>query len=227
MDFSRMAWVALAGAVAISAVPMVGVAATVSESIFFDDAANNGLSSFTTATGDYFLTPTNFQSSSQCADPVLGPSANGRCLIEDRQGIVTTLTRIDGSAFTLESFYFLLTGNGSGRENAITVTGSNAIGSTFYLGGLFGNVSFENGGAAGALVKDEGYVADFLASPFDIFKGVTSITWTAAASAQIRLDDINVSYEMPDVSPVPLPAGGGLLLIGLGGLMALRRFKRV
>lgn len=220
MTLVRTISFAAATAVAVCLSPLAAGAVTVSENIFFDDAANNGLHSFTTASGDYLLTPTNFQSSSQCADAVVTPPANGRCLIEDHQGTVTTLTRTNNAAFTLDDFYFLLTGNGKGKANAITVTGSNGATSTFYLGAIFANVTFEHGGAAGALTKDTGYVASFTTAPFDLFTNVTSVTWTAAKDAQIRLDNIAVHYDTPEV---PLPAGGMLLAGGLAALAALRR----
>lgn len=220
----RALYLAAAMAVATSIAPFAADAVTVSENIFFDDAANNGLKNFTTASGDYFLTPTKFQSSSLCADAVVTPPTNGRCLIEKKQGVVTTLTRTTGGAFTLDDFYFLLTGKGKGGNNSITVTGSNGATSTFSLGAVFANVSLEHGGAAGALVKNNGYVASFLTAPYDLFQNVTSVTWTAAKHAQIRLDNIGVHYDTP---AVPLPAGGLLLIGALGGLAVLRRRKSI
>lgn len=220
----RALYLAAAVTVATCLAPFAAGAVTVSENIFFDDAPNNGLHSFTTASGDYLLTPTKFQSSSLCADAVVTPPANGRCLIKKKRGVVTTLTRTTGGTFTLDNFYFLLTGNGKGSNNAITVTGSNGATSSFYLGAIFANVTFEHGGAAGALVKNTGYVASFLTAPYDLFKNVTSVTWTAAKDAQIRLDNIGVHYDTP---AVPLPAGGLLLVGALGGLAVLRRRKSV
>lgn len=183
-------------AAGVLAVPMAASAALVTQLIHFDDAGN-GWKWYSTADRNFLFDPTNFQSSTQCADSTNG--GNGSCVIEGTQGVLPLMTRptngtlLQGSAskdpyesplvpganqlFTLDSFYFLLTGNGTGAENAITVTGSNSASFTFQLGGTYAgnpNVTFyegpNEGDPAGALTKLTGYVVTF----GDLFKDVTS-----------------------------------------------------
>lgn len=93
-------------------------AATVQQLIHFDDA-NNGAKTYTTSDGNFFFDPTNFQSSSSCADSTNG--GNGSCLIEGTQGSLPAMTRLTGDkTFSLDSFYFNLSGRG-GNPNSTAV----------------------------------------------------------------------------------------------------------
>ena len=67
-----------------STVSAVAILEEVTQLIHFDDA-NNGASTYTTADGNFYFAPTNFQSSTLCADDT-DPPGNGSCLIESRQG---------------------------------------------------------------------------------------------------------------------------------------------
>ena len=126
-----------------STVSAVAILEEVTQLIHFDDA-NNGASTYTTADGNFYFAPTNFQSSTLCADDT-DPPGNGSCLIESRQGELPEMTRLTGdNSFSLDSFYFLLTGNGTGTSNAITVTGTAT--ETYHLGGIFSNItSYDTG----------------------------------------------------------------------------------
>ena len=158
-------------------------------------------------------------------------SGNGSCLGEDNQGVITTMTRPVGQSFSLLSFYFNLLGTGNATQNSITVTGSNGASQTFSLGNLYNNVFTElpeDSTTTEKILKGNGYEAFFDTSPFDIFKNVTSIVWTAFPTANVRLDDIQVSYlKSGEVPPaVPLPAAGLLLMSALTGLGAMSRYRR-
>ena len=137
--------------VGLMSAPMAANADTVTQLIHFDDA-NNGWKWYSDVDKNFLFDPTNLQSSVQCADSTNG--GNGSCVIEGTQGALPLMTRPEfgpqsqGSAsqdpvvrgtdqlFTLDSFYFLLTGNGTGAANAITVTSSTAS-FTFQLGGTY------------------------------------------------------------------------------------------
>ena len=233
----------LIGAAALVAFGAAANATTVTQLIHFDDT-NNGAKSYTTADTNFHFTPTNFQSSSLCADSVSG--GNGSCLIEGKQGVLPMMTRLTGDGvFSLDSFYFLLTGKGTGSSNAITATAFDAGGQTgsvtFHLDALFANVSnYIDGTPAGNLVKNTGYVAD-LTSVLG-FQDITKVQFSAATSAQVRLDCVVSSFsgstseplsgfksgcgvgDDPTGGTIPLPAGLPLLLtaLGLGGMLRLR-----
>ncbi|HRF84401.1 MAG TPA: hypothetical protein PLO34_08265, partial [Pseudoxanthomonas sp.] len=174
--------------------------------IHFDDATN-GWKWYSDKDLNFLFDPTNLQSSSLCADSTNG--GNGSCVIEGTQGVLPRMTRPENGPqsqgdtnddpdvsgtdqkFTLDAFYFLLTGNGEGAANAITASGSNGKSFTFQLGGTYaGPVAnspvvtfYEDSLAAGALVKQTGYVATF----GDLFDDVTWIQFSAPTTAQVRL----------------------------------------
>ena len=246
-------------------------AGLVTQLIHFDDASN-GDKWYSDVDKNFLFDPTNLQSSSLCADSTDG--GNGSCVIEGTQGVLPQMTRPetgpqsqgstnqdpivsgDNLAFTLDSFYFLLTGKGRGSANAITVEGYTGVtlvdSFTFELDGIYAGpiatdpvVTFYEGtnagNAAGALVKDTGYIVTF----GDLFKDVTSIQFSAPTTAQVRLDCVVATFDGTTSEPlsgftngcgissdpgpgpgpgVPVPAP--LALFGLGGLILGWSMKR-
>ncbi|MDH3635195.1 MAG: PEP-CTERM sorting domain-containing protein [Gammaproteobacteria bacterium] len=229
-------------------------AALVTQLIHFDDA-NNGWKWYSDVDNNFLFDPTNLQSSTLCADSTSG--GNGSCVIEGTQGVLPRMTRPEngptsqGSAstepdisgdellFTLDSFYFLLTGKGEGSENAITVTGSNAVSRTFELGGNYDPMvtfyeGLNAGDAAGDLVKNTGYIAAL----GDLFQDVTWIQFGAPTTAQVRLDCVVATFDGTTTEPlssfdggcgggakVPEPSIIALFAAGLFGLGFARRRK--
>ena len=239
-------------AVGLLAAPLAANAVT--QLIHFDDASN-GWKWYSDADYNFLFDPTSLQSSSLCADSTNG--GNGSCVIEGSQGVLPRMTRPEfgptsqGSAnedpdvsgadlpFTLDAFYFLLTGNADGAANAITVTGSNGASFTFQLGGTYATnpaVTFYEGlnagGAAGSLVKNTGYVATF----GNLFSGVSWIQFSAPSSANVRLDCVVATFNGTTTEPRSSFSGGcgsgvqvlepgvlALLGLGLAGLGFARR----
>lgn len=206
--------------------PMAAYANPVTQLIHFDDAGN-GWKWYSDVDKNFLFDPTNLQSSIQCADSTNG--GNGSCVIEGNQGVLPRMTRPEfgpqsqGSAsqnpvvsgtdqlFTLDSFYFLLTGNGTGAANAITASGSNGASFTFQLGGIYAggpNVTFYEdvnaGDPAGALVKNTGYVVEF----GNLFKDVTWIQFGAPTTAQVRLDCVVATFDGTTSQPISGFTGG-------------------
>ncbi len=136
----------------------VSAAQAATQLIHFDDASN-GWKSYTTTDGNFTLDPTNLQSGN-CADSTT--SGNGSCVIEQRNGELTTLTRNldtqvgstsnerfvpntpdyetvdrnpnDDPFFKLDSFYLEFTGKGA-DPNFFMIEGFNgttSLGSATY-----------------------------------------------------------------------------------------------
>lgn len=221
-------------------------AALVTQLIHFDDASN-GWKWYSDVDGNFLFNPTNLQSPVQCADSTNG--GNGSCVIEGTQGSLPRMTRpatgpqsqgspnqdpnVSGAlAFTLDSFYFLLTGNGTGAQNAISVLGSNGASFTFQLGSNYNALGapdvtfYDGGGLAGDLVKNTSYVATF----GDLFSGVTWIQFSAPTTAQVRLDCVVATFDGTTTQPQSSFGGGcgssqvpepGVLVLLAAGLIAV------
>ena len=133
---------------------------------------------------------------------VNGNCASGSCLNlrPAGGGETVTLTRSGGGTFSVTQFWFQLLG--TALDNTLRITSSSGA-TTDYPASTWG---FNDGGQTVMLGSG--------------FEDIVSMTFTNLNRGSIRIDDIEVEYEM---TPVPLPAAGWLLLVALGGLAAIRR----
>lgn len=218
-------------------------AAVVTQLIHFDDASN-GWKWYSDKDNNFLFDPTNLQSSSLCADSTNGGNGScvieggngvlprmtrpeGGPYIDTQGGPGVTLEEAQGDtnddpivqggnlSFTLDSFYFLLNGEGGTDPNtgaglnAITVAASTGVSFTFALGGTYAGpiatdpvITFYEGAnagdPAGALVKDTGYIATF----GDLFANVEWIQFSAPTTAQLRLDCVVATFDGTTTEPL-------------------------
>lgn len=140
------------------------------------------------------------------------------CLKVNTQG-PAELSIVASMTFSIKSFWFLLIGKG---DDMLVTTDK---GSLSLLDAVYGH-------------NDDGQVADVSGNPF--FQGIKWVQFIMscppdddkkkngpACAGTGLIDDIKLTYDdgKTPPSPVPLPAGGALLLGGLAGLAALRRRK--
>lgn len=232
-----------ASALAISFVASSAMAVTATTTITFNDAdgvISSGNPKSYTSQG-YVFEPVNINNDGKCADD--------SCTKENQQTGLPTLTRTDGSAFDLISFYFSIIGGEGGVLNYISVEGfkgdetsgytstGSAIKLTLdtlladYTTSQNVDVTFAKSATGAAcsdptddetkvLCKNYGYTAVL---PTNLFEDVTKVVWSASGDAQGLIDDVVLS----DIGAIPVPAGLPLLLtaMGLGGFMSWRKRK--
>ncbi|MBC7479379.1 MAG: VPLPA-CTERM sorting domain-containing protein [Pseudorhodobacter sp.] len=133
-------------------------------------------------------------------------SASGRPCGALNDNETSTLTQVGGGTFTLSSFWYQLLGNGN--PNTLTVMSD--------LGGLLTFASDVVGH------NDDGHTVDL--TGLALFQNISSLTFSTTDGGNVRIDDLVLAGTGP--SEVPLPAGGLLLLGGLGALAAFRRRKQ-
>ena len=133
-----------------------------------------------------------------------GRYTGSAALFNDTIGGTTTLSRVGGGVFTLSS---------------IDVSELNYAASVFvnFVGELLG------GGQVFATIQTDGTfgMESFLFN--SAWTNLVSVSWTQDSPFH-QFDNVNV--EPGSVSPVPVPAGGLLLVGALAGLAALRRKAR-
>lgn len=138
----------------------------------------------------------------------------------ENQFVNSTLTRVGGGLFAVSGMWISLV-----TQTPITFVtdrGSLALG----VGSVFGGNTIE---------AQKGYVLDL--STESIFRNINFLrivdvtlgtTGTGVFKGNLRFDNITVEpiSVAAAVAPVPLPAAGGLLMAGMGGLALLRRRRR-
>lgn len=226
---------------------MFGASVVQAAVLNFDDQPSPGGPHDTDIYGDFQVSPSGGNKDTKCFPE------NSGCLKEVSKDEITRLSRVDGGTFTLDSFYFVLVGDGNLQDNTFSVLGSNSTLWEATLGDLLSGfspaatVSFVNGTpdshvSDGTVERNQGYVVDF-SDLAPLFAGVTYIDFKTDAtkisngqpgSAQARLDCVVVDMATtagicdPTLPAVPIPASFPLLVtaLGLTGLVGRRRFGR-
>lgn len=116
----------------------------------------------------------------------------------------SVMTLVGGGAFDLTSIWFNLLGNTS----ELAITGYDAFGAVVNSV-LYDTATYAN---------NTGHTVNF----GGLFNGIFSAEFTNPGTGNVRVDDINASA----VSEVPLPAALSFVLMGLAGLVGLRRFGK-
>ena len=134
-------------------------------------------------------------------------TSNSNCLLlqNTSSNKIYKLSRADSGLFNLLSFTFNGTDNKTDNALRVSTTLAEAIAET-------GQLFTENNN--GNLMTSSGLLAGY--------QDVSMIFFRSANEGSARVDDIAVSITM---TPVPLPASAGLLLVGLGGIAIARRRK--
>ncbi|WP_168201293.1 VPLPA-CTERM sorting domain-containing protein [Qingshengfaniella alkalisoli] len=175
---------------------LIGASTASAAVIGFDDLSGTGVYE----TGDFVFSNAK-GTNGNC------PGGVGPCLHYSNPQS-TTLERIDGGTFSLESLAFRFQGNGTG--NLLTVFDTNNITNKFDFGPLNG------------YVKNTDYQVAFGSS----FANVLSITIATFAGGNVRIDDLGLRDDVGTTTPVPVPAAGIVLLTGLGALGMVRRRRK-
>lgn len=263
MTVSTFKRLMLAGAVAT--VSMAGAASAATQLIHFDDLAtnpnnspqSNGSKTYETADSNFYMAQADnggFLVSGNCAVSVLG--GNGSCLGDDNDGDVATLTRLSGDkAFSLNSFYFTLLGEGGGGNpnspnplNGITITDNNGVTHSLTIGdsvtkyGAGTLFDYPDGSVAatGTVVHNVAYIFDI--TTLTGFDAITSVAFSTPATANVRVDCISVTFSGTTTDPakgycgldgggggefeVPVPASLPLMVTALGVFGFMRRKAR-
>lgn len=229
---------AASAAFAVSLGVSAASASTVTQLIHFDDATN-GDSTYTTFDGNFFFSPTNLASGNCAADT--NPPGNGSCVHEVGNGVVSDMTRLTGDkTFSLLSFYVSV--QGQGNTNYFKID-DGTVSHQFDFNSTYANMTdYPSGTAAGAISQNGKYIVDV--SGLSGFDDISKVTFSASATARIRIDCVVASFDGTTTDPydpktscglagdppggvIPLPAGLPLLLsaIGIGGLMSRRKRK--
>lgn len=144
-------------------------------------------------------------------DPVRivnGGCLSGPCLaLNDREAV--TVARADGGLFDARSITFSLIGKGEKKAggNALVLTTDAGVSLSLSSGDFRRN-------AFHTVTLDPA-----------LFSGLRSLVFASSGGGNVRIDGFDAGAAAP-LGAVPLPAGGWLLLAGLGALGAVRRRRR-
>jgi hypothetical protein len=156
-------------------------------------------------------------------------SLSGKPCLALNNNSLSTLTALNGSAFTVTSFWFQLLGNGKEEKEAEEETEKNkktlkvqevprnTLIVESSLGGYLELTELDYPNNNGGQVFDLSSVSDFAT----MWTDVTSLSFSKKNSGNARIDDIEI-----DVAAVPVPAAGLLLIGALGALGAARRRRK-